>query len=260
MIFATAVVFFFLGLAHVAAMNTPTRSPTETPTKTPTNSPDAAPTSMPSYVTSENQDTFVFQKKRARSGGYCENACSNNGSCKKNSNCDCHEMNGQKMFTGADCSLKTCPKGSAWVGDLILNNDLHGSVECSNKGKCNRKTGECECYDGYEGRSCSRTACPDDCNGRGKCVTQKTHAKNAGRVYESSWDSLKQVGCKCDPGYRGFNCGDIECPTNADPLQGAGSESGRDCSGRGECNYQTGECKCFPSFGGSDCSIHEVNF
>lgn len=260
MIFFTALLCL-IGLQQLQAVAPPTEIPTEVPTYSPTEVPTKLPTSMPSVRQEPgSSDQFIFSKKRSRSGGHCENACSGNGSCRKNKNCECHQMNGEAMFTGADCSLKTCPKGSAWVGDIILNNDLHGQVECSNKGHCNRKTGECECFTGYEGRSCSRTVCPDDCNGRGKCITQKTHVKNAGRSYDNAWDANKEVGCKCDGGYRGPTCALIECPTGPDPLQGPGSENGRDCSGRGECDYTTGECRCHPNFSGSDCSEHEVNF
>lgn len=33
----------------------------------------------------------------------------------------------------------------------------HTAVECSNQGKCNRNTGKCECFDGFEGDSCQRS-------------------------------------------------------------------------------------------------------
>jgi hypothetical protein len=40
------------------------------------------------------------------------------------------------------------------------------------KGLCDRKTGECGCYDGHGGGSCERSACPNDCSGLGVCVSQ----------------------------------------------------------------------------------------
>jgi hypothetical protein len=41
-------------------------------------------------------------------------------------------------------------------------------------------------------------------------------------------------------GYRGPACELQECPSGADPLDGYGNESGRDCSGRGLCDYNLG--------------------
>jgi len=33
----------------------------------------------------------------------------------------------------------------------VLTNSAHYYMECSNKGTCDRKTGDCNCYDGYDG-------------------------------------------------------------------------------------------------------------
>ncbi len=48
----------------------------------------------------------------------------------------------QVAYTGADCSLYTCPKGYAWVSDKVAKaNDIHPMAECSNKGICDRGSG-----------------------------------------------------------------------------------------------------------------------
>lgn len=38
----------------------------------------------------------------------------------------------------------------------VLTNTGHYYMECSNKGICNRDSGVCECFDGYEGSACQR--------------------------------------------------------------------------------------------------------
>ena len=43
----------------------------------------------------------------------------------------------------------------------------HKYAECSDKGVCNRASGECECFDGYEGKGCRRQKCPASCSGHG---------------------------------------------------------------------------------------------
>jgi hypothetical protein len=173
-----------------------------------------------------------------------------------NKNCECYKgSSGEDVWTGADCSLRTCPRDFAWVGSVVGSNDLHPWVECSNKGTCNRATGECECFSNYEGVACARTVCPDDCNLHGVCWPERMLAERAGRIYTSPWDASKQIGCVCDAGYRGPSCAEQECPSGPDPLSGFGAEAGRDCSGRGVCDYSMGVCNCFTGFYGARCQF-----
>ncbi len=79
-------------------------------------------------------------------------------------------------------------------------------MECSNKGICDRKSGECQCFPNYEGIACERTVCPNRCSDAGVCFTQKQLATEADRVYSTPWDAEKQVGCVCDLGRRGPDC------------------------------------------------------
>ena len=103
-----------------------------------------------------------------------------------------------------NCSLRTCPMDIAWIGLLANANGMHPPVECSNEGMCNRETGECACFTGYEGIACQRTACPFNCNNRGTCFFRKQLAIKASRTYSTPWDASKHYGCICDAGFRGW--------------------------------------------------------
>ena len=230
----------------------PSGAPTAIPTS-PTSEPTGIPTSSPSYI-EEPWGEYVWTEKRHRKAGMCENQCSGHGTCEVNGNCKCFKgLDGEAEWTGPDCSSRTCPFDFAWVGSSINSNNLHPWAECSNKGICDRSTGECQCFTGYEGAACQRTVCPDNCNDQGTCWPEKLLASKAGRVYDAPWDAMKHVGCLCDAGYRGPACDQQECPSGADPLSGYGNEAGRDCSGRGICDYSSGICACFTGFFGTRC-------
>ncbi|XP_034026895.1 tenascin isoform X1 [Thalassophryne amazonica] len=51
--------------------------------------------------------------------------------------------------------------------------------------------------------------------------------------------STETCGCLCEPGWKGPNCTEPECPN--------------DCQDQGRC--VDGKCECFEGFGGDDCSI-----
>jgi hypothetical protein len=139
------------------------------------------------------------------------------------------------------------------------DNQARPMTECSNRGICDRQTGECECFKGYDGNACQRAGCfknkvtGEECSNQGYCAPMKELAAMAGKVYDTPWDALKLWGCVCNLGYRGPSCESRECPTREDPLGGLGNESGRDCSGRGICDYSTGLCYCFSGFHGDAC-------
>jgi len=111
---------------------------------------------------------------------------------------------------------KTRTGGS--VGDA---DEGHFYMECSNRGLCDRKTGECECFDGYEGAACRRTVCPNDCSGHGTCESVAelgTTQFSASAVSYNLWDQDKSMSCKCDAGYVGADCSERQCPKGDDPL------------------------------------------
>jgi len=190
---------------------------------------------------------------------YCPNGCNGHGSCGANDKCTCYSrIDGTPAWTNADCSGRTCPTYTAWVGYVENANDAHPVVECANKGICDRKTGECVCFPNYDGIACERTVCPNNCNDAGVCFTQQQLAIEAGRVYSTPWDATMHVGCICDLGRRGPDCSLLECPSGPDVLKGYGNESGRDCSGRGLCDYTAGICNCFTGYYGTKCEYQTV--
>jgi hypothetical protein len=94
-----------------------------------------------------------------------------------------------------------------------LWDEAHFYRECSNKGVCNRQSGVCQCFKGYDGEGCTRTACPNACSGHGTCerlVDQDVHYR--------AWDAYKTQRCKCDPGYLGPDCSLRDCPMGDDPI------------------------------------------
>jgi len=100
----------------------------------------------------------------------------------------------------------------------VLSNTAHYYMECANKGICDRKTGMCECFDGYDGAACQRASCPNSCSGHGTCESVADLAfEEFGNIY-ALWDKDATMGCKCDAGYSGADCSSRSCPVGVDPL------------------------------------------
>jgi len=103
-----------------------------------------------------------------------------------------------------------------------LSNTAHYYRECSNKGICDRSTGTCECFEGYDGSSCQRASCPTSsagvCSGHGTCASiQELAAMDHENIYRL-WDEDITMGCACDAGYTGSDCAARACKVGADPL------------------------------------------
>ena len=87
--------------------------------------------------------------------------------------CTCYPGWGSNGNAGGDCSERFCPFELSWVDGPSRAGGRHQYFECANKGLCNRVTGECNCFAGYEGKACGRQSCPEDCSGHGTCEYMK---------------------------------------------------------------------------------------
>lgn len=224
----------------------------------------------------------VFALLVASAAAVCPNSCSGHGTCDAYDRCTCFSEgktlyfgkdsdpvsgqaytydedleNIQVHHVGADCSQLTCPRGMSWT-QTVGRYDHVDNVECSDAGHCDRSSGKCNCYAGYGGSACQRTQCENDCSGHGICQSNLKFAADGGARYKLAWDSGLHHGCKCDSGYRGADCSLVECPSGDDPLHFQGNDDGRDCSGRGICDYSTGMCACFAGYTNKDCSVVEA--
>jgi len=114
------------------------------------------------------------------------------------------------------------PQMVNYIGGNIRTNTGHYYSECSNKGICDRDSGECSCFTGYEGSACQRASCPSTkdgvCSGHGTCKSIAQLAEDDYSNHYKLWDMDSTLGCACDPGFSGPACGDRVCKTGADPL------------------------------------------
>lgn len=163
----------------------------------------------------------------------CDNGCSGHGVCECGF-CLCYDNWGMGYeLDNGDCSDRICPFEFAWVDTPDRNGDFHKYAECSNKGICNRETGECECFEGYEGKGCQRTACPNDCSGHGTCeyIQSLGYANSPfngdfrGQFVQDvqtftykKWDYQKSRACVCDPEYGDVDCSKRLCPYGNDMM------------------------------------------
>lgn len=108
------------------------------------------------------------------------------------------------------------------IDGAVLHNTAHEYRECSNKGICDRGSGTCQCFEGYDGSACQRASCPSTgggvCSGHGTCETiQEIAGRDFGNIYRL-WDEDATMGCVCDGGYTGPDCSERQCKYGADPL------------------------------------------
>lgn len=123
------------------------------------------------------------------------------------------------MYPGGTTEQFPAMKDSA---GSVLTDSAHYYRECSNKGICDRSSGECECFEGYDGSSCQRASCPSSangvCSGHGTCKTIQELAGDDNENIYRLWDEDITMGCDCDAGYDGADCSSRTCKVGVDPL------------------------------------------
>jgi len=189
----------------------------------------------------------------------CPNACSSHGACGLYDQCtcyrnwmsnDCSQRVCQFNNAHVDIPLGDLDMSSGKLSDryetVIVNSQLyqfgveeqwpsvvdskgntvtesaHVYVECSSKGNCDRSTGTCDCFPGYDGSSCQRASCPSNaagvCSGHGVCKSVAEIAFGDHNNTYDLWDKHSTMGCVCDGGYSGADCSDRMCKWGIDPL------------------------------------------
>lgn len=187
----------------------------------------------------------------------CANACNGHGRCTGFDMCICYrnwqsndcservcqfglahvdtpkgDLNMDGMISGPDEILVqnsfVYPYGTTEGYPGMQNSDLediensaHYYMECSNKGLCDRQTGTCKCFEGFDGAACQRASCPGHpktCSGHGVCKTVKQLATSDYENIYELWDKDSTMGCQCDSGFIGPDCSLRECKYGIDPL------------------------------------------
>jgi len=157
--------------------------------------------------------TAILASMVAAASAVCpgESPCSGHGACGVFDKCQCY-----RNWQSHDCSERVCPFETSFNSVAVSTGSTwaHPYTECSSKGTCDRSSGVCECFDGYDGAACRRMTCDDGCNGHGVCESMSDVSSAA----YTGWDAHKIQKCVCDPGYEGDKCENRMCKRGDDPI------------------------------------------
>jgi len=184
-------------------------------------------------------------------------------------------------------STQARPQGTweMWPGDFpgsgteAAEDEGHYYMECSNRGLCDRKTGECECFDGYTGIGCTRQSCPEGCSGHGQCdtveslrvsqptklsITVQTH-KDSKDVYTSGPHTLQandfvKIGNHKSMKISSTEAAKITLENEFPHTLPFGTEIWQEHHYDLWDSNKNRACKCDPMWTGNDCSLRKCPF
>jgi hypothetical protein len=182
------------------------------------------------------KSVFVFIFTLAVVYAGCDNACSGHGTCSIKGVCECYDNFGIGLsHDSGDCSDRICPYEISWVDTPDKLGKHHKYAECAGAGICDRTTGECACFPGYEGMGCVRSSCPNSCSGHGQCTyiedlsfgTVPNDFNSSTNTFEPqttqtfdyyNWDNKKSRACVCDAEWGEVDCSSRMCPYATDVM------------------------------------------
>ena len=188
--------------------------------------------------------------------------CSGAGHCVDDGRCRCYPG-----FTGADCGQRTCPGAESWGQSLyygvaraapLVGAGVHLFEECAGRGSCNRGTGLCACFPGFEGAACQRWSCPKRTVETTEFLFLDETGTAAAAAEEAAWEAAFLQELPSDAALR-------ETPVN-----GQSVSVQEECSGHGQCRtvaellpagaplpwaaHRMQKCACDAGYVGGDCS------
>lgn len=137
---------------------------------------DACKTGRDSNCNDRGTCTHVSQRKMEKRGCVCYSGFSGSRCEKTVSNaCDIDCGSGGAF---GDCVKGKCKCKNTWAGDIRCAKCTSDKA-CENGGTCEKKSGKCQCKDGYGGLTCGGTqhSCVGVRCGRGTCIDGECYCK-----------------------------------------------------------------------------------